>query len=570
MRLQAIAGIPVRRVRRCLGASAVSLLLSLGFAAPGSTMELATDSDVAVRWDNTVKYSASRRLQAADSVLTSNPNPNFDDGDRNFRKGLISSRFDLLSEFDLAYKKDIGLRLSGAAWYDSVYNRNNGNDFPFTANPVSVAPNQFTDAAKRLHGDKAELLDAFVYVQGEISGTPASARLGRHTLLYGESLFLGANGIAGGQAPVDAVKALSVPSAQFKEILRPVGQLSGQLQLSNQVTLGAYYQYRWQSTRLPASGSYFSNTDFVGGGAERLIYGAPAAPGSPPQAFFRSGDLEARDSGQFGGQVRWRPEGRDTEFGFYATQYHDKTPQVYARPQLPPNVPLILSAGRIGSYQLVYPEDIKSYGASFSTVLGDANVAGEMSVRRNTPLVSQVVAVMPGVVADNKDNPAYAVGNSAHFNLSAIVNLSPGALWAGGSILAEAAWNRRTSIARNPLALDPGTTRDAWGMRMVFEPAYYQVLPGLDITVPVGLGYNPDGRSSVVAGFNGGVVRGGDLSVGINGEYLKAWKFGLNYTHYLGSANVYALPDANGLQARTYAQTLKDRDFVSFNVQRTF
>ena len=54
------------------------------------------------------------------------------------------------------------------------------------------------------------------------------------------------------------------------------------------------------------------------------------------------------------------------------------------------------------------------------------------------------------------------------------------------------------SITRNPAALDPDTTRDAWGIRMVYEPAYRQALPGIDLTVPVGVGYFPKGTSSVV------------------------------------------------------------------------
>lgn len=558
--------------------SSAAVLVALGTVLPAQATEFATDGDVKVRWDNTVKYSSALRLKNSLAILTSNLNPNFDDGDRNFNRGLISNRVDLLTELDVAFKNDFGFRVSGAAWTDAVYNRATNNRSAITANSTSVAVGQFPDATSRLHGDKAELLDAFVFAQGEVGSIPASIRVGKHTLLYGESLFFGANGIAGGQAPVDAVKLLSVPNSQFKEILRPVGQISGQLQLSNSWTLGGYYQYRWQLTRLPAAGSYFSNADFVGDGGERILFDLnpalnPVVPffnpkASPWLAFFRGADLNARDSGQGGVQLRLRPEGMDTEFGFYAIQYHDKTPQIYVRPQAGlPN----FATGQIGTYQLVYPENIRSYGASFSTVIGTANVAGEMSIRRNTPLVSQIVPVLPGQLADNRDNPLYAVGDSAHVQLSTVVSLSPSAIWQGGTVLAEVAWNTRTRITRNAAALDPNVARDAWGFRMIFEPAYFQVLPGLDITVPVGLGYNPAGRSSVVAVFNGGVNHGGDISIGLSGEYLKMWKFGLNYTHYLGSANVNALPNpVTGLQARTFEQTLKDRDFLSFSAQYTF
>ena len=139
-------------------------------------------------------------------------------------------------------------------------------------------------------------------------------------------------------------------------------------------------------------------------------------------------------------------------------------------------------------------------------------------------------------------------------------------------MLAEVGWNRRTSIAKNPTALDPNVSRDAWGFRAVFEPAYYQVLPELDITVPIGVGYNPQGKSSVVAAFNGGVDRGGDVSIGVNGEYQKVWKLSAKYTHYLGSEDVFVIPStsANSALMNSFDQTLKDRDFLSFSIQYTF
>ena len=91
--------------------------------------------DIVLRWDNTVKYSVATRLKDPSPTLTSDVNT--DDGDFNFKKGkLISNRLDLLSEFDVHYQ-DVGLRLSGAAWYDSVYNRGNDNPGP---NPPNATP----------------------------------------------------------------------------------------------------------------------------------------------------------------------------------------------------------------------------------------------------------------------------------------------------------------------------------------------------------------------------------------------------------------------------------------------
>jgi len=577
------SGEALRLGTSALRRSLLAILATMGCAGHAHAFEIAGDSNLSVRWDNTFKYSVMQRLKGPSNALTSPPTmppvlppagniggANFDDGDRNFRKGIVSNRLDWLSELDVTYQGWVGFRLSGAAWYDDVYNRSNDNNSPATVNSASVPAGHFTGATRDLMGRKAELLDAFVFAQGDIAGMASSGRFGKHTVLYGETLFFGQNGIAGGQAPVDVIKALSVPNSQFKEILLPVQQVSGQVQVSSSVTVGGYYQFKWKRTRTPPSGSYFNNFDPVDVGGERgfLFTGAPGFLGGPVNTITRTSDIKAKSSSQGGVQLRLRPEHMDTEFGFYATRYHDKTPQFYVYPMSAP-FPAVPQ-----TYKLVFPENIKAYGASFSTVFGSANVAGELSFRRNTPLVSRLAILdqAQAAIADNDSHPFYAVGNSAHLNLSTIINLSPSALWQGGTLLGEVAWNRRTSITRNPTALDPNVDRDAWGFRVVFEPAYYQVLPGLDITVPIGLGYNPKGKSSVVAGFNGGVDRGGDMSIGINGEYQKVWKLGAKYTHYLGNENVFVIPSAspNSALMNSFAQTLKDRDFLSFSIQTTF
>jgi hypothetical protein len=523
--------------------------------------------DVKVRWDNTLKYSAAFRLKDASDALVNNPpaSINQDDGDRNFGKGLISNRLDLLSEFDASYKS-VGVRLSGAGWYDDVYNKSTDNGSAFTSNSVSVANNQFTQATRNLHGRKAEMLDAFVYGLARLGDTSASLRVGRHSLLWGESLFFGDNGIAGGQAPVDIIKLLSVPNTQFKELIRPTDQISGQLQISSTVTIGAYYQFAWEKSRLPAAGSYFARADFLDAGGERLIAGAPGGPFTAAPAFMRGEDQKAKSGGQGGVQLRWRSESMDTDFGFYAIRFHDKGPQVYVRPSAGlPN----FATGQIGTYNLVYAEGIKAFGVSASKSIGAFNVAGEASVRRNTPLVSTggAVVVAPGQLADNNDHPLYPVGNSAHAQVSLVHTLERNALWDGGLFLGEIAWNRRTSVTGNAANLDPTTTRDAAVSRFIFSPTWYQALSGLDLSAPVGIGYNFKGRSSVISLWNGGWSRAGDLSIGLAGEYLQKWKGSITYTRYLGTAGTL-VGGPNNLY--TFRQSFKDRDFISLSVQTTF
>lgn len=535
--------------------AAIAMAMAALAAAPHAfAFEIDTGSDVKLRWDNTVKYSTAFRLKQRSAALTNDANQ--DDGNRNFGTGVVSSRADLLSELDLTYR-NLGARVSGAAWYDSIYTGSTDNNSPFTYNAVSVPASAFPGATRDLHGRKAELLDAFVFAKGDVGGMPGSVRIGRHALVYGETLFFGNNGIASAQQPIDVVKLLSVPNTPFKELIRPVGQVSGQLQLQSNLTLGGYYQYRWEKNVLPGVGSYFSGGDFLDAGGERLFTG-------PTSAVTRGQDLRAKNSGQGGLQLKWSPQDSGIDLGFYAAQYHDKNPQNVIRPAS-------------NTYVLAYHEDIRTYGASFSTTVGEFNFAGEASVRRNTPLVQAITPDLFGVVpvmfggpaapADNRDNPSYAVGNSAHLNLSTLASFGPSAIAREASLVGEVAWNRLTGITKNAAMLDPGATRDAWGMRMVYTPSYRQVLPGLDLNVPVGLSYFPKGRSSVITAF--GPDKGGDISVGVSGEYMSAWHFGLNLTHFYGAAGNTTVTQG-ATPVFTFKQNFKDRDFVSLSVSRTF
>ncbi|WP_439865358.1 DUF1302 domain-containing protein [Pseudomonas antarctica] len=542
-------------------ATLAAALTAVGWVQHAGAFEIDTgDSDLRLRWDNTLKYNAAWRVKDQDSKLVSTANQ--DDSDRNFNKGLISNRLNILSEFDARYQ-NFGARVSAAGWYDSVYEGGNDNDSPATANQRSVRYDHFKVDTRKLHGSDAEILDAFIFGKGNLGELPTSFRLGRHTVLWGESLFFGANGIAGGQAPVDIIKATSVPNTPFKELIRPVNQFSGQVQLRPNVSVAAYYQFAWEENRIPAVGSYFSTSDVVGEGGERLIVGGPIGPNQQPLAFFHGKDIKADDKGQYGLSLRFSPEDWNTDFGLYAIRYHAKDPMVYTRANAGGPNPL---TGQLGEYQLVYAEGIRAFGASFSTSVGDANVAGEVSVRRNTPLVS-VSQANPAGLGDNDSHALYAVGNSLHAQLSSLYSFNSNGIWDSASLAGEVAWHRRTSITKNAAALDPNSERDAWGLRLSFTPNFFQVYPGVDLSVPLGLGYNPKGRSSVISKFNNGVGdRGGDVSIGLQLEYLQTWKAGLNYTRYIGGSDNFL----DSQNANTYGQPLKDRDFIAFTVQRSF
>jgi hypothetical protein len=548
--------------------SALALASSLLCALPAHAFEIETpDPDTKIRLDFTPKYSAAYRLQDPSALLTSPAArgdggvTNENDGDLNFKKGLISNRVDLLTEFDFSHR-NWGFRISHAAWYDSEYLGSNANDGTLgVSNFAGQAANQFLPATVDQHGRGNEFLDAFVYGKGKLGEMPASIRVGKHALLYGESLFFGQNGIANAQGPVDIAKIVSVPNWQFKEVLLPVEQISGTLQVTDGLTLGGYYQLKWRPSKIPGVGSYFSNQDYIGGGRVYL--------GGPILTTDDSRDQTPGDSGQFGAQLRWSPAGSEFEYGLYAARYHDKTPAV-------PVFDLIN-----GNVHKVYAEGIKTFGASVTSSTGQLNWALEGSVRDNAPLANDPAVLggapfMPAVnCSGSASNPCYAIGRTAHLNLSGIYVLNKSGLWDGGALVAELAWNRTLSVSKNPGTvgfggLDPNTTRDAAAFRMIFEPQYFQVLPGLDLSIPIGLGYNFGGRSSAIFNFAGGASKAGDLSVGIKGKY-REWNVGLNYTAFFGEENTFTITDpSTPTRMLSFGQTNADRNYLSFNVSRTF
>ncbi|WP_258195091.1 DUF1302 domain-containing protein [Pseudomonas japonica] len=544
----------------------MALVAAVLLSAPlAQAMEIDTgESDIKLRWDNTFKYSNAWRTKSPSNKLTSGQTAlNQDDGDRAFGKGLISNRLDILSELDLAYRQ-VGARVSAAGWYDTVYQGDNDNNDASRANARSVGYDEFTDDTRHLHGGDAEVLDAFVYWNGQLSDKAVSVRAGRHGLIWGESLFFGANGIAGGMAPVDIVKAQSVPNTQFKEITRPVNQLSGTFQLTDDISLGAFYQLEWEENRLPGAGSYFSSSDTIGEGNERLIVGAPfpsALGGSAdsPAAFFHGKDKDARDTGQGGLQLRFA--GESVDYGLYAIQYHDKSPKLYLRSSATgPN----FATGQVGDYYWVYPEDIRALGASFATTVDEYSFAGEASLRWNMPLVSNGQTVIAGSGADNSDHPLYAVGRTAHINLNVLASLGPSFIAEESSLAAEVAWNHLLSVTKNRSALDPGATDDGLGLRFVYTPTYRQLFPGIDVSVPMGASYFPLGKSSVVSSF--GTDNGGDMNIGVTATYMDRVTFGLTYTHYYGPEDT----NLNATSQFNYLQSLKDRDYLAFSVKTTY
>ena len=298
--------------------------------------------EVEASLDTTVSYGATFRVADRDPELTADVNGN--DGDLNYKTGIVSNAFKFTSEFDLGYG-DFGLFVRGSGFFDFENESGTRERTPLSAK------------AKRMVGKDIELLDAYATGTFDLGEVTADLRAGKHVLNWGESTFIqgGVNAIN----PFDVSK-LRVPGAELREALVAVPLVSTVLEFPVGLSMEGFYQLAWDKTEIDPVGSYFSVTDYVGPGASRAVVpvsdditdvGFGFGPltqainadllGSslrPQPAFdanfvnvFRGGDRNPSDSGQFGVALRYLAEQlNETEFGFYFVNYHSRLPTVSA------------------------------------------------------------------------------------------------------------------------------------------------------------------------------------------------------------------------------------------------
>jgi len=511
-------------------------------------------NDLEINLDTTVEYSNIFRVNSPSHALTSDVNAN--DGDLNFQHGLVDNTFDILPVLDLKYG-DYGAHVSGEFYLDTPYLGRTQNSSETTYNPATADSRHFTSATRNVNGQNAELLDAYVYGTqyfGQGGQQSLTVKVGRQTLQWGQSLYFGSNGIAAGQAPIDVIKALNLPNAQLQQILAPVGQVVVTYSPNAAISFQAYYQFEWKPDLLEGVGSYFSTTDILDKGGQRLIVAPPVPPYFGGAYFGRTKDLRPPiNNGQFGGAVQGTIGAYD--LGLYALRYDAKAPEgVYLGGpfQFPfgPQTPLP------SKYWVVYPRDIQIFGGSFSTVLNSGvNLAGEISGRRNMPLVSVAAPFVAVGRGSANAGALYPVGSTFAAQVSTTyvspgIPLDPGGITFSG----EFALNHVLSVDKNKDTLEAGRDNTAAAFQFTISPTYDNLLPSLNLSFPIGLKYNCLGRSQVDSTMNHGT---GYVNIGVAAIYRATWIANLTYQDYFGKADPTLNPDA-------------DRGFVEFSVQHTF
>ena len=319
------------------------------------------------------------------------------------------------------------------AWYDY--------ELEDRTHPYGNYPNRFAQN-ERLSDDgfatearfkNAMFMDTYLYGRfafGE--DRHLDLRLGRQTLNWGvsQSLRGGINVIN----PRDYA-AEQRPGAQPQETRVPVGMVYADFAGGKNWGAEAFVQYESRHDVLNGCGTYFNVATYAPTGCEQANVSTTL---NEPQALaagayvHRSPDVEARNSGEFGGSLRYLLQSMRTELRLYAMNYHSR---LFTVRGTNPNI-----NGGFGNaltrltnpngvkYALLYPENIKLYGLSFDTHYGQATrVFGELAYRPNQPLSINFADLADAFVARNPNS---------------ILN--------------------RPASGKNALALPPGATFDAY------------------------------------------------------------------------------------------------------------
>ena len=336
--------------------------------------------DVKGSFDTTVSIGALARVAGQDPNLIGTTNGglahsvNGDNGDLNYDRGLASFLLKANHDLQIDYHS-MGAFVRGYYFNDFV--NSNG-----VRHHVALSKE-----AQRLVANGGELLDAYVYFKPTLGDMPASFRIGKQVLSWGESTFIpnGINSIN----PIDVAK-LRTPGSELKEALLPLNMVSGTLSISENLTAEAFYLLDWQRTRIDPPGSYFSTNDFVGKGGTQVFLGFGAiADTSTLGAIPRGTDREPGKSGQWGVNVKYIAHGlNDTEFGAYFMNYSSRLPVISATtPTSPISAALVQStATSLGIANLL---------PTLQSVFGPAGGASALNTLLGAALTGVPAAALP-------------------------------------------------------------------------------------------------------------------------------------------------------------------------------
>jgi hypothetical protein len=644
---------PVLRFAPAKAGFAFIGLLPLLVAAHAQAVEFSfADDEISGSIDTTVSYGQLWRVQGQDET---NNDINTNDGNRNFDTGLASEVFKITSDMEVTYQ-NYGAFVRGTAFYDTqiMDKRNDYNDANSPVQPSQSYPNddRFTYDTRHKAGRNAEILDAYIYGNWDVADMPVTARIGRQVFNWGEGLFY--RGGVNTTNPVDAAK-FRLPGSEVKEVLVPVEAFSFNLGLTDNLSMEAFYQWNWKESAIDPAGTYFAETDLFADGGNTAYSTQPRlaplagtytglsalgvgglqggrtvdANGNIKVASIGP-DINAKNDGQFGVAFRYIAEElNSTEFGAYFVNYHAKEPTISADLGDYQGLNLNAICGAIGGTTCAnlaaaaalgnvaaatalaaaggvatidvanqvngrreYAEDIRMYGFSFNTTLGEASVFGELAYRPNLPvgiattndLLGDLLSQAPGLASGQLTNiggQTVQLGDEIHnstrveaFNasLGTIYNFGPSLSFDSLIGVAELGSEHvraddlqydsrngtRYFAGRGNGSYISGYERDdqinknAYGYTLALSGTWNDVYAGVNLSPFAVYKHDFEGNSHQTGNFIEGRQA---YTVGMRASYLNSLEAELQYTEFYGAGQNNAT---------------RDRDNIGVNVKYSF
>jgi hypothetical protein len=464
---------------------------------------------------------------------------------------------------------------------------------PVTLDNVGNGSPHLSNYAQRYYtGPSGEILDAFVFYSTEVGEESLfSIKAGQHNVFWGETILNPVHSISYGQSGLDLAKLAASPGTEAKELFVPRNQVSMSFTINPELTVGAQYFLDWDAARLPEAGTYYGGSDLVGFGAQSFLLGNTnsVVPGSPLGCGLapcnaltnvrRGNDLEPDNQGDWGVMAKWSPAWLDGTLGFYYRQTSDILPQAWldARGLSSANANGTPAAGQVpavvntlnslntATYQLAYSDKIDIFGISLSKDIGGVSVGSDLNIRHNMPLASipaivsttsplgfgQGLGLLPprtaatGVIYDtpHDGDSMSATGDTLHWTINGLMTLPKTPVFDSAVLLAELYYSNLLKLDSKNEALYKGKstyrgidapTRDNWGVAVNFTPTWYQVFPGVDMSLPMSVNVGLDGVSPV---SGGGAKDTGNYALGVGAAIYNKYFVDLKYVDSFGKAD---------------------------------
>ncbi|CAM2169621.1 DUF1302 family protein [Paraburkholderia sacchari] len=515
-----------RRVRATAIRVAVSTLFLHCVAA--HAFQFQTDPDWEIHWDNTVAYNLGMRAQGINPAIGNNPL--FSESDYKFKNAgdIVTNRVSDLTEFDAVYRNDFGMRVSASFWKDFAYGGGVANNpgqaapgIPYSA-LGSYAGNHYGSYTERYYQQGGELLDAFVFKHFSINGEPASLKVGRLTQYWGNALIFGTQGINYGQNASDGIQGAATPGTQAKQLAIPRGQVLFETQLTPTTAFAAQYFFEYAPSRFPEGGTYLGTDGFVFNGPNQLFGSIPRGSDVEPTNGFHN---------DYGLKFTWSPQWLSGgTLGFYYRNLTETSPWVLLG---------VNPASGATNYHLAYASNVHLYGVSLDQQIGDYSTGFEVSYRHNTALNSGL-GPLPGDLAGTQG----ARGDTLNIVANVLAGLKRSPLWDTGTATAEIAFTQKTAVTSNG-ALYNGvgnaavcptgskwsgcSTNNSLAVAVSFDPQWLQVVPGVDLDMPIFAEYGIFGNTPSLNGtYQGELI----YTIGLHALVQQKYNITLQYNGY--------------------------------------